>query len=224
MNEKKLALLVDGENIAPEFAEEILHKAGTLGIVSVRIVYGEFRRTTTPPWQSPVVKALGFDLCRVKRAFRCSNSTDEAICRAAKRLVRRGTAEAVCIVSADGDFAALAEELIAEGNPCFGIGPNDASKKLKSSCSEFLCLGDSSPVSGPIRKQQIRVLRVAVTAHANKNGWAKIQAVEDYLQIHSTLYRQQRWGFASISEVFMATNQFELQDFPDNQYRVRHIA
>ena len=76
MNEKTLALLVDGENIGPTFAEEILHIADTLGVVSVHIVFGDFRRPSTPPWQSPMVKALGYDLLIVAKVADLAHSSD----------------------------------------------------------------------------------------------------------------------------------------------------
>lgn len=94
MSTQSLAVLVDGENISPDYAEEILQKASTLGKVSIRLVFGDFRRRNTPPWDTAVVKAFRYDLVHVHREFRGSNSADEALCNRARRLARRQSAEA----------------------------------------------------------------------------------------------------------------------------------
>ena len=223
MSIQSLAVLVDGENISPDYAEEILQKASPLGDVSIRLVFGDFHRRNTPPWNTLSVKALGYKLMYVSRAYRGSNSADKAMCSRARHLASRQCVKAICIVSCDGDFALLAEELISAGVPCYAMGPNHTSARLISHCQRFIRLGEHHDVERPTshHRSQIHLLRHAVATHANKCGWAKLQAVDRYLRRHSAAYRENRWGFASISKIVMAAGHFEIQDFPDNQRRVR---
>lgn len=221
MNSRALAVLIDGENISPIYAEEILQRTRSLGPVSVRLVFGDFRRKNTPPWKSPIVEALGYNLVPVTRQYVGSNSADEAICAKARRFAHRGSADAICIVSCDGGFSTVAKELIDGGTPCYGMGTDQASKRLVCSCTQFFLIGEQLPPSPVLRRQRLRMLRVAVAEHADKQGWAKLKAVDRYLKRHSSLYCQDRWGYQSISKLFWAAEQFELRIFPNNEERVR---
>lgn len=224
MNIRALAVLIDGENISPIYAEEILQRAHLLGAVSVRLVFGDFHRKNTPPWNLPIVEALGYNLVSVTRKHIGSNSTDQAICEKARRFVHQGTVDAICIVSCDGDFSTLAKELVVNGTPCYGMGTDQASKRLVFSCTQFSLLGEELPPNRVLRNERLRMLRVAVAEHADKQGWAKLKAVDSYLKRHSTLYDRDRWGYESIFKLFCATKQFEQRIFPNNQNRVRPIS
>ncbi|QDS97195.1 NYN domain-containing protein [Adhaeretor mobilis] len=223
MNTYQLAVLIDGENISPTWAEEIRRKADLLGQVSMCQVFGDFRRPNTPRWNSLVVDALGFKLVQVSRPYRGSNSADEAIFRAAREIVEQRRADAVCVASGDGDFCKLAEEMIAACIPCYVIGNEYTSRRLQSVCTRFFRLGANDPTSqvGELCQSQICLLRAAVMLHANKHGWANIQAVARYLKSRSARYRADRWGFASISKLIRATGEFELKEFPKSRLRAK---
>ena len=221
MSSPKLAILVDGENISPELAEDILQKASPLGIAAFRLVFGDFERRNVPPWNSLLTQSLGYEVVSILRAQRGSNTSDEAICLRALELTATGAADAICVASNDGDFSGLADQLKDAAIPFYVLGTPDCSKMLRDSCTEFLLLGQVETPCQKLGMKQLHLLRAAVLEHADKRGWAKLQAIDRYLRSRSAPYRKHRWGFASITKALKAAKQFELRDFPDKHRRAR---
>lgn len=139
--ELRLALLIDGENVLTCYAEEVVSKATSLGSVKYRLAFGRFRAHGVPSWDSDSVRELGIQPVYVKSRIRRKNAADRRMIGWARAMVARGLFDGICIVSNDGDFAALAREVRAAGLHCFGIGTNDASKRLVASCDEFFRVG-----------------------------------------------------------------------------------
>lgn len=198
-----------------------MQRAMALGSVSVRLVFGDFGRKNTPPWKSPIVFALGYNLVSVTRKYVGSNSADQAICEKARQLVNRGSIDGICLVSCDGGFSCLAKELNTNGFRCYGMGTDQASKRLICSCTQYFLLGERCPPNNLLRRHRLRMISVAIAEHADKNGWAKPKAFDGYLKHHSTLYRQDRWGYECLSKVLWVAKQFDIRIFPNDEKRVR---
>ena len=55
----QLALLIDGDNLSPYFAEEMVNKAAMQGDVTIRQVFGEFILQENTQWDAAAPLALG---------------------------------------------------------------------------------------------------------------------------------------------------------------------
>lgn len=215
----RLALLIDGENLSPRYAQELLTLASGLGEVATQRVFGDFLQQSTPSWDALVPRALGIEPVQVRWSYAGCNSTDVAIMAEAVELIEAGVMEGLCVASADGDFAPLAKNAHAAGKLFFGIGPAHASRNLVRACDRFLVFPDTCK-SAKLRSER-QLLHHAVALHANKKGWAKLQAVSAYLRQHSPSYVEHRWGFATLSKVLRASRSFTVEQFPDGQMRTR---
>jgi len=215
----RLALLIDGENLSPRYAKEVLTLASGLGEVPIQRVFGDFLQQSTPPWDALVPRSLGIEPVQVQWSSAGCNSTDVAIMAEANELIEAGGMEGVCVASADGDFAPLAENAHAAGKLFFGIGPAHASRNLVRACDRFFVFPDTCK-SAKLRSEQ-QLLHQAVAIHANKQGWAKLQAVSAYLRHRSSSYTEHRWGFATLSKVLRASGMFDVKQFRDKQMRTR---
>ncbi len=207
----RIALLIDGENISPRYAEELVGKTNDLGRVTTRWVFGDFKRKNTPPWNTLLTKALGIYPVQVRRVGMGLNSIDQAIITQAQKLLEGDVVDGFCVASADGHFAPLAEQVREAGRLFFGVGPADSSRKLIQACHRFLSLADTSEGSWKLSdKQRVRLLRLAVSFHVNKKGWSKVRAVALWLRHWSLSYTKNKWGFASATKLLRATGDFEI--------------
>lgn len=135
----KVALLVDGDNVASGFAGQVLTKAGRLGQVIVKRVYLDPHHLTN--WE----RSAGFDL-RVVRAGR--NAADMHLAIDAVDLSHRRDLGAFVIASSDGGYAPLARFLVERGLVVLGLGQATAPADWRRSCSRFEAL--ALPVPLPV--------------------------------------------------------------------------
>jgi hypothetical protein len=129
---RRVALLVDGDNLPPSLSGPILKAAERLGQVNVRRVYAAeagFRA-----WQ----EAPGYRPIQVGGA---KNGTDLLLCIEAMELACKGGFEAFALASDDRDFSHLAHWLRERGMHVLGFGTAKSPAGWRAACSEFLVLG-----------------------------------------------------------------------------------
>ena len=144
MAEKKtVAVLIDGENIDPSFAEQIFTYANSLGTPAVREIYGS--GVALNDWSDPILRHTihtNFTL----RPNRFKNSSDIALVIGAMELLAASRASgegpgstAVLIVSSDSDFSPLAVHLRAAGVDVIGMGePKNTNAMWPKACTKFV--------------------------------------------------------------------------------------
>lgn len=128
---KAVALLVDGENIAPTLAGRAIMAARRLGPVSILRVYGN--AATLGDW----LAAPGF---RAIHAHAGKNVTDMLLTVEAMELSYAGLVDGFALASSDRDFAPLAQSLKARGFPVLGLTGPASPAMFSNSCTETACL------------------------------------------------------------------------------------
>jgi len=115
---RAVALLVDGENLSPDYAGQMITTTGReIGRIAVQRVYGDVTRLNG--WLS----APGF---RAMHAHAGKNVTDMLMTVEAMELSFGGQIDGFAIATRDRDFAPLAWSLRARGFPVLGLLPGDA--------------------------------------------------------------------------------------------------
>ncbi|WP_176559223.1 NYN domain-containing protein [Rubellimicrobium roseum] len=128
LTEARVALLVDGDNIAADWAGQLLVRAARLGSVLVKRVYCDVGHTRN--WEA----SAGFGL-RVARIG--PNAADMLLTIDAVELAHRGDLSAFVLASSDGGFAPLARYLVERGTTVLGLGGATAPPDWRKSCSRF---------------------------------------------------------------------------------------
>jgi hypothetical protein len=131
-----MALLVDGENIGPEWAAAIVVKASQFGCPTVRRVYGDWTTSCMASWRT-VAECCGFQQVQVPRAVTGKNAVDLALAVDAMDLLFEGL-RSFCLVSSDSDYAPLVRRLREAGCFVLGIGHPPVSQMLCEACHVFI--------------------------------------------------------------------------------------
>lgn len=121
-------LLVDGENLSADFADELVAIARTFGELLVARVYGKV------PGVGGWVSAPDFQAIHTGTA---KNSADILLSLEAADLSAAGNARAFVIATSDGDFTHLARYLRARGFCVVGVGEQKAPDYFRRACSQF---------------------------------------------------------------------------------------
>ncbi|MGL4236497.1 NYN domain-containing protein [Tabrizicola sp.] len=125
----RVALLIDGENIPPSAAGQIVLKAQHFGEVAIRRVYGNVAKLggwSKAPGIRPIHSGSG------------KNATDLLMSVEAMSFLLDAKAEVLVLATSDRDFAHLATHLRERSVRVIGIGEKKAPENFRQSCSSFI--------------------------------------------------------------------------------------
>ena len=145
--DKRVAVLIDAENISAKNIEEILNKASIEGRATVKRIYGDFSSESKSAQARAWNKEVGeHALTQVQQIQNSTgkNSSDSALIIDAMDLLYSNTIDVMCIVTNDSDFTRLAMRLAESGIEVVGMGTTerDTSKSFVSACTKFNFLGE----------------------------------------------------------------------------------
>lgn len=132
---KRLAVLVDGDNINGLHADEIRQTSLAHGTPDIIRVYLDAQRPSN--WHG----AEGF---RLIHAGTGKNASDVLMAIDAMELALSSRLDAVVLVSSDGDFTHLAQRLREHGFPVIGMGEAKAPRPFRAACTTFIDIGQTS--------------------------------------------------------------------------------
>jgi uncharacterized protein (TIGR00288 family) len=208
----RIALLIDADNASADRIELILNELAGLGETNVRRAYGNWAKPGLKSWaavlhQQAIRPMQQYDYSSGK------NASDMAMVIDAMALLYTDRPDAFAIVSSDADFTPLVMHLREKGAAVYGFGEQKTPEPFKTACSRFVVL--SRPPKAPPKQRQpqdaVDVLTTAVRAKADKNGWARVQAVRQVVGNKST-FDPRTYGSATLSKLLVATGLFEIRN------------
>ena len=150
MENNKIAVLIDAENVDPSYAEHIFTYANSLGNVCVREIYGS--GISLNEWADPILtKSIHTNF--TLRPNRFKNSSDICLVIGAMEILamsRKGgndAIDAVIIASSDSDFSPLAVHLRSAGIDVIGMGEAGRFNPMwPRACTDFILLETNAPL------------------------------------------------------------------------------
>ncbi len=151
IKDKSIALLIDAENITPNYIEIIIDEANKYGKINYRRVYGDWTTPQLNPWKQ---KMNEFGLTPVQQYAYISgkNSSDFSLIIDAMDILYSGKVNSFCIVSSDSDFTKLVTRLREDNMFVFGMGESKTPISLVNSCESFSYLDKMLAASNPDSK------------------------------------------------------------------------
>ena len=115
-----LALLIDVDNIAYRYTENILSELSKYGKVTIRRMYGDWSQLRLKSWLSIASK---YSLTPIMQPNNSpgKNASDIGLIIDAMDILYSGEVEGFCIVSSDGDFNKLATRIREAGKVVIGM-------------------------------------------------------------------------------------------------------
>jgi hypothetical protein len=130
----RMALLLDGKNIAASDAVYVLAEARKWGVVKLSRVYGDWSSAQMQPWQEMVSH---YGMRAVHQHGARKNAADIALAIEAVELFHQGICR-YCLVSGDSDYRLLVLWLVERGCLVVVIGHPDTPLTLQRACSIFV--------------------------------------------------------------------------------------
>ena len=167
-NKSQVTLLIDADNISPQWAKTIMQIAESYGTVVFRYICGTKKHLQG--W-SNAIEEHKFEQ---EEAPTGKNSTDKLIVAKATHIAASYDKTAVfCFATHDKHFAIAAQLVKQWGNRVISIGKKHTAKSLKNAC-EFVELK-------PIKKTSPQVKKVKAIPQVQKSS--KLKKVDELLQL-----------------------------------------
>lgn len=134
-DEKKLALLIDSDNVSPKYSQFILEEASKHGNLIYKRIYGDWEKNNSG-WRIP---AMNNSIMPVQQNSYIAgkNATDFSMIIDAMDILYTGNVDGFVLVTSDSDFTRLAIRLRESGMLVIGIGEVKTPLAFTSSCHSF---------------------------------------------------------------------------------------
>lgn len=177
--EKRFAVLIDIENIAPKYIELILNEASNYGIITIKRAYGDWTKQASSSWRDKLLDNSIIPMQQFNNTFG-KNSSDSALIIDAMNILYRNNVDGFCLVSSDSDFTRLAATLKEEGKMVVGMGESKTPMALRNACDNFkvLDLLYKETTAESAEKTSKKTTAVKGSASKQKPGNTKLSTIE----------------------------------------------
>lgn len=224
---RRIALLIDCDNVSHEAIESVLEELAKYGTVNVRHAHGDWNSPSLSGW----AQKLHPHAIRPMQQFaytKGKNATDSAMIIDAMDLLYSGNVDAFALMTSDSDFTPLVLRIHENGLPVYGFGQKKTPQPFVDSCSPFIYIeslmasaedgegGDAAPARMPRAKLRqdaalVKLLRTAVEQAADDDGWANMGQVASYISNNAASFSSVNYGYRRISELVKATGLFTVE-------------
>ncbi len=229
---RKLAVLIDADNIAPSVLKQLLQEVAGFGTALVRRAYGDWTTQRLSGWKNQLhrhaiqpVQQFSFTSGK--------NATDAALIIDAMDILHLGSVDGFCLVSSDSDFTRLATRLREAGKVVYGLGERKTPESFRSACNRFVFL-DVAKQPPAIAKGKPPVAQIcslreqliqAIAVVSGDSGWSTLTALGNQLARNNPPFSAKLHGFSKLGDLVRQQPYLEVVDAADEtvstQPRVR---
>ncbi|MCR3753968.1 MULTISPECIES: NYN domain-containing protein [Lentzea] len=224
----KLAVLIDADNAQPSITEALLAEIAKYGTAHVKRAYGDWTGTNLKGWKDHLL-AQSIQPIQQFAYTTGKNATDAAMVIDAMDLLYSDRFDGFCIVSSDSDFTRLAARLRESGLTVYGFGERKTPKPFVAACDKFIYVENLAypeaevPAETPMARKStvsvaqlkgdttlVKLLRNAVEAASDEDGWASLAAVGSIITKQRPEFDSRTYGYSKLSDLITATTLFEV--------------
>lgn len=248
LNDLRLAVLIDADNIPYSNVKGMIEEIAKYGTPTFKRIYGDWTKPTVAGWKSVLLENAITPIQQYGYT-KGKNSTDSAMIIDAMDILYSGKVDGFCIVSSDSDFTRLATRLREAGMKVIGIGERKTPSPFIVACDKFIYLeiiNSSVAVQEPVpqRKksgkpvrpnqkneesdQQIQIRKVkrliasSITDLADENGWAYLGDVGNLILKKQPDFDPRNFGFVKLTPLIRSFD-FEIDERDSGQNNIKHI-
>lgn len=237
---KLLAVLIDADNISPQWAEAIFEEISSLGQSAVRRIYGDFSSNYLKGWADKLA-SLAIVPHQQFANTTGKNSSDIALVIDAMDLLHTGRFDGFVLISSDSDFTRLASRIREQGLDIYGIGQRKTPAAFRNACKRFIYVenlmaeSDTAPAAGSegksapkpskkLKPEDARglILR-AFDALGEDEEWVSLGRLGQQITAANPDFDARNYGKKSLSELVREIKMVEVEKSGNHQLRARRL-
>jgi uncharacterized LabA/DUF88 family protein len=214
--DRRVAILIDGDNAQASLIEQILVEAGKFGNATIRRVYGDWTTPNMSSWKD-ILNIHAFQPIQQFRYSVGKNATDSAMIIDAMDILHSDQVEGFCLVSSDSDYTRLATRIRESGLLVVGIGKKNTPRAFVSACNVFIYTenlkrksqGNDNSISrrksnqmGEQEKELVELVSQAIDmVGADDEGWTRLSEVGTALRRIDPGFDPRSFGYRQLSQL-----------------------
>ena len=183
--DRRIALLIDGDNAQPSLLDVLLTEVYKFGVVPIRRIYGDWTESGMKGWKD-ALQSHAIQPIQQFAYTKGKNATDSALIIDAMDILADRVVEGLCIVSSDSDYTRLATRAREKGFFVMGIGRSGTPSAFVNACETFiytenLGVADPSKTLGQPRADQTEEKKSSNSRDSSKTSAAQkllVKAIE----------------------------------------------
>lgn len=243
MKEKKLAVLIDADNVPHAHVKEMLNEIAKYGNPTIKRIYADWTKPTVSGWKNILLENAITPIQQYSYTTG-KNSSDSALIIDAMDLLYSKKVDGFCIVSSDSDFTRLATRLREAGMIVIGIGEKKTPQPFITACDKFIYIeilkktqepdSTEKPKKQPnsktettsvskIDKNLIKLMKESIDDISDENGWAFLGTLGSYMIKKRTDFDPRNYGFQKLYPLIKKIGEFEIEEKVNGKNNIRHI-
>jgi uncharacterized protein (TIGR00288 family) len=223
---KRIALLIDCDNVSHKAIEGVLEELAKYGMVNVRHAHGDWNNPSLSGW----IERLHPNAIRPMQQFaftKGKNATDSAMIIDAMDLLYSKSVDAFALMTSDSDFTPLVLRILESGLPVYGFGEKKTPQPFVDACSPFIYTENlvsekkekaDSPKElvkknrNELRKDTalVRLLRTAVEQTSEDDSWSNLGRVGSYITNNSS-FSPVNYGYQKLGDLIKVSELFAVE-------------
>lgn len=226
--DRRIAILIDGDNAQPSLIEKILAEASKYGSVTIRRNYGDWTTANMGGWKD-TLQTYAIQPIQQFRYTVGKNATDSAMIIDAMDILYSGSVDGFCLVSSDSDYTRLATRIREKGFFVMGIGQKKTPRAFVNACDVFVYTENLIPIKQTSKRSQppknekngheqqtpdpTPLLKQAFDIAVQEDGWAFLGTLGHHLRQLDPGFDARTYGHSQLSTMIRAYSKlFEIKE------------
>lgn len=226
---RKIALLVDGDNAQAKLLGKILEEVSKYGKVTIRRIYGDWTIPQMNSWKE-LLNNLSFNPIQKFSYTKGKNSTDSSMIIDAMDILHDKMVDGFCLVSSDSDYTGLAKRIREEGVFVMGVGQKKTPDAFVQSCEIFTFCETLMPYKEPseqkttsskkeettdkevksLTAKELELIDKAFDMSVDEEVEAYISTVGNNLRKLNPSFDARNYGFRNLTGLFKGIESYEI--------------
>lgn len=235
--DRKIAVLIDADNVSGKYVKHILDEISNHGTPTVKRIYGDWTKPDLNSWKTVL---LDYSITPIQQYGYTSgkNATDAALIIDAMDILYSNNVDGFCIVSSDSDFTRLASRLREAGMFVVGMGERKTPKPFISACEMFKYLEVLAKIPEPLntnnnksgkhkekagfadKNDLLRAIKIIVDDCSNEDGWAYLGEVGTRINKRYPDFDVRNYGHSKLTPLILSLKAFDIQSQKTSNPRV----
>lgn len=228
-NNRRIAMLIDGDNAQPSLTEKMLAETSKYGLITIRRIYGDWTASNMGGWKD-MLQTYAIQPIQQFRYTTGKNATDSAMIIDAMDILYNGGVDGFCLVSSDSDYTRLATRIREKGFFVMGIGKKSTPRAFVNACDIFVYTQNLVPQEElaakrngkrktqtappePVTPDPLPLLKAAFEIAAGDDGWAFLGTLGHHLRQLDPGFDARTYGYKQLSLLITGLpNYFEVKE------------
>jgi len=226
--DRRIAVLIDGDNAQPSLIEKILAEASKYGTATIRRTYGDWTTANMGGWKDSL-QTYAIQPIQQFRYTVGKNATDSAMIIDAMDILYSGSVDGFCLVSSDSDYTRLATRIREKGFFVMGIGQKKTPRAFVNACDIFVYTENLLPRKQsqkqsdkkrstkkspePATPDPVPLLKQAFDIAVQEDGWAFLGTLGHHMRQLDPGFDARTYGHNQLSTLIRAYSKvFEIKE------------